>query len=353
VGGIMSYFNPAASKILGYGLLQSAPDKWAQIYGVFLPDGVTPFPTDKYPLVRALKGERVEGVEQYVKNQNRQEGITIRVNADSIKNSSGQIIGAVAVFEDISKELELQRTKDEFFSIASHELRTPLTAIRGNTSLIRQYFWDQLTNPDLQEMINDIHESSIRLIDIVNDFLDSSRLEQKRMKFNIEPFDLVGLAYSALKEYQVTGSRQHIALEVKRPTTPIPLVLADQNRSKQVLINLIGNALKFTKDGSVTVAFELEDDKHVKVLVSDTGLGIPPEAQQRLFQKYEQSDHGSSFTRDAVRGTGLGLYISRLIIQAMGGTIKLESSESHKGSIFSFTLPVFHVPTTGLTHTQE
>jgi signal transduction histidine kinase len=353
VGGVMSYFNPAAGRILGYGLMQSSPDEWAKMYGVFLPDKTTPFPTDQFPLARALKGESVDAVNMYIHNEHKQEGLFIKVNADSIKNKEGKIIGAAAVFEDISKEIELQRTKDEFFSIASHELRTPLTAIRGNTALIHQYFWDQLTNTDLREMLDDIHESSVRLIDIVNDFLDSSRLEQKRMNFNIEPFDIVGTVYSALKEYQVTGSRRHIALEAQKPTQPVPLVLADQNRTKQVLINLVGNALKFTESGSVTVGFDMEGNKFVKVYVKDTGHGIPLEAQKKLFQKYEQSDRGTAYTRDAVRGTGLGLYISKLMIEAMNGTISLEHSEIGKGTIFAFKLPVFQAPSSGLVQKQN
>lgn len=204
--------------------------------------------------------------------------------------------------------------------------------------MILEYHADKLTDPDLKEMITDVHESSIRLIDIVNDFLETSRLEQGRMEFKNAPFDLAKLIENALKEYQVTGSRAHIALTFEEPVTPLPTVFADSDRVRQVLINLIGNGMKFTENGTVTISARVSGGL-VQVMVTDTGRGIPIENQSILFHKFQQASD-NLMTRDTTKGTGLGLYISKLMIEGMGGKIWLLSSAAGKGSTFAFTLPV-------------
>jgi signal transduction histidine kinase/HAMP domain-containing protein len=331
--------NEAGEKIFGFKLADRPDLKVnAQSHDFIVKEDGSPYPGEELPLDIAVKtGNSVIKDDLYILHSDGAM-IAIRASAAPIKHRDGSYSTAVVVFEDISKERSLERTREEFFSIASHELRTPLSAIRGNSSMIQQYYADALSDPSLKEMIGDIHESSVRLIEIVNDFLDTSRLEQKRMKFQFEPLDVVEVARATIKEYQVTGSRQKIGLEVKPPEEPLPQVLADKNRTKQVLINLIGNALKFTSEGSVTVHFASDDD-FVKVLVTDTGRGMDADAQKLLFKKFEQTGD-TVLTRDSVRGTGLGLYISKLIMNQMHGRIDLESSEPGKGTTFSFMLPV-------------
>jgi PAS domain S-box-containing protein len=246
-------------------------------------------------------------------------------------------IGSVLLIQDQTESKVLERSRDEFFSIASHELRTPLTAIRGNTSLIQEHYSEGL-DPELKEMINDVHESSVRLIDIVNDFLNMGRLEQQRVTFKNESFAMEDLVHSALKEYEVTGSRQHLSLEFVDPPKPMPRVFADKERTRQVIVNLIGNAIKFTTVGGVKISVR-ENDNMVELSVSDTGRGIPLNNQALLFHKFQQAGD-SLFTRDTTKGTGLGLYISKLMIEGMGGKIWLAHSEEGKGTTFSFTLPL-------------
>ncbi len=253
-----------------------------------------------------------------------------------------QAIGAVILVEDISEAKILERSRDEFFSIASHELRTPLTAIRGNTSLIQQYYGEKLKDPELAEMIEDIHESSTRLISIVNDFLDTSRLELGKMVFKKEEFDIIALIEDVIKQYTTTGSMKKLYLKFDPPKTPVVKVLADADRIRQVLINLIGNSLKFTEAGGITLRLTQEKG-FIKVYVEDTGKGIPLNNQNLLFHKFQQA--GSSlFTRDASLGTGLGLYISKMMLKGMGGDVKLEKSVEGKGTIFSATIPAAATP---------
>lgn len=336
--GKVTMTNKTAERITG----RSSKDmlsagSYAHAFDAVKEDG-SPYPQEERPLsLVARTGHSALKDDIYIR---RPDGtlVATRTIASPISHANGQIQLAVSVFEDITKERNLERSREEFFSIASHELRTPLTAIRGNSDLIQQYYGDQLKDPDLKEMVSDIHESANRLIEIVNDFLDTSRLEQKRMKFNYEMIDMAELAHSVVKEYQVTGSRQNIALVVSEPKQPLPKVFADRNRTKQVLINLVGNALKFTDNGSITISFEPMNG-FIKTLVKDTGHGMSPEAQSLLFRKFEQTST-SVLTRDSVRGTGLGLYISRMIMDQMHGHIQLESSAVGVGTTFSFTLPV-------------
>lgn len=246
-------------------------------------------------------------------------------------------IGTVLLIQDRTEARVLERSRDEFFSIASHELRTPLTAIRGNTSLIQDYYSKDM-EPELKEMITDIHESSIRLIDIVNDFLNMGRLEQQRFEFKNEAFSMENLVEDALKEYQVTGSRKKISLNFENPATPLPKVFADKERVRQVIVNLVGNSLKFTEEGAITIHAQ-EHDGMVEVSVTDTGRGISLQNQALLFHKFQQAGD-SLFTRDTTKGTGLGLYISKLMIEGMGGKIWLMKSDVGQGSTFVFSIPI-------------
>lgn len=246
------------------------------------------------------------------------------------------VIGVVILVEDITEEKVLDRSKDEFFSIASHELRTPLTAIRGNTSMIKEFYWSKLKDKDLKEMVEDIHDSTIRLIQIVNDFLDTSRLEQGRIEFHNENFKMEEIVEGVFKELTANANAAKVYLK-NESKGKIPAVVADPNRVKQVLINLVGNALKFTEKGGVTVRLEA-NDVFVKVSVIDTGKGIPASNLKLLFRKFQQAEN-NILTRDSTRGTGLGLYISKLLVEGMGGKIYIESSVEGKGTTFAFELP--------------
>jgi signal transduction histidine kinase len=247
------------------------------------------------------------------------------------------IIGALILIDDITERKIIDRSRDEFFSIASHELRTPLTAIRGNTSMIEDYYAKDIKNPDMKSMLDDIHDSSVRLIKIVNDFLNVSRLEMGKIEFKKSSFDLYTLINAATKELNQVAEEKNLKLETFKPEKDIKIV-ADADRLKEVLINLIGNSMKYTDKGKVSVSFKKGVD-NVEIFVADTGRGISAENQTLLFHKFQQA--GSSiFTRDTSKSTGLGLYISKLMIEGMGGSIKLVSSEEGKGSVFSVTLPL-------------
>lgn len=254
-----------------------------------------------------------------------------------IQDYSKKSIGAVILIEDVTEEKVLARSRDEFFSIASHELRTPLTSIRGNTSLIQQYYSKLLKDKNLKEMIDDIYDSSTRLIQIVNDFLDVSRIEQGRLEYKIEKVDILKLVEEVVQELKTNASEKGLDLSIENKATQKNAQI-DRDRSKQIIFNLIGNAIKYTEAGSVKIVIESTKTK-INVKILDTGRGIPVESRSLLFRKFQQASN-NLFTRDTTKGTGLGLYISKILARGMKGDVDLLESEEGKGSTFVFSVPI-------------
>jgi two-component system, OmpR family, phosphate regulon sensor histidine kinase PhoR len=252
-------------------------------------------------------------------------------------SDANQYLGAVVLMEDITDAKLLERSRDEFFSIASHELRTPLTAVRGNASLIQQVYSSRIKDADFDAMVGDIHGASVRLIGIVNDFLDATRLEQGRITFKSEPLAVHEVAQAVATDMATVAKEKGTKIVLGKDLGDMPLINADKDRVKQIIYNLLGNALKFTENGTITIEARVEGD-FLKTLIVDTGPGISESDQRLLFRKFQQASN-SFLTREA-RGTGLGLYISKLLSEQMGGRISLDKSVIGKGTTFSFTLPL-------------
>ncbi|MEQ1561509.1 MAG: ATP-binding protein [Nitrospira sp.] len=247
-------------------------------------------------------------------------------------------IGYVFLIEDVTEVRMMERSKDEFFSIASHELRTPLTAIRGNSQMLREDYRDQLTNKDMAEMIDDIYDSSVRLIDIVNDFLSVSRLEQGRVEIKKEKFNVSDIINKSMNLVETMSKSKGLDLSYSLVEGVNHMVFSDKSKVEQVMLNLLGNAIKFTNKGSIKIKTE-DIGGFIKIMVTDTGVGISEKNEPLLFRKFQQANE-NILARDVTQGTGLGLYICHLIISKLGGTIGLEKSVVGEGSTFSFTLPL-------------
>ncbi|MBI1862951.1 HAMP domain-containing histidine kinase [Candidatus Microgenomates bacterium] len=187
-------------------------------------------------------------------------------------------------------------------------------------------------------MVNDVYTSSVRLIGLVNDFLNMSRLEQGRMVYKKETFDMSTLVEEVVKEYTIAAAEKKLYLKADLAPGFAGAVFADRSKVKEVLINFIGNALKFTPTGGITI--HLSQEMNVALVrVQDTGKGIPRDNQALLFRKFQQAGK-DIYARDMSQGSGLGLYISKLMMQGMGGTIGLENSVPEQGSVFFFSLPL-------------
>jgi signal transduction histidine kinase len=234
---------------------------------------------------------------------------------------------------DVTQLREADRLKNQFISNVSHELRTPLFAIRGFLEMMRD---GKVPDEDTRsEFVDLMYHKTLHLSRLVDDLLDLSRLERGRFELRLGPTSLRSLIMHSAREIQFAASRKGIHLETHIPTE-LPPVRGDANRLEQVIVNLLDNAVKFTGAGGMVRVEALAADDEVLVNVIDSGSGIPGEALDKLFTRFYQAD-GSTTRRSG--GTGLGLFISRQIVEAHGGQIWAKS-ELGKGSIFSFTVPL-------------
>jgi len=243
------------------------------------------------------------------------------------------IIAFSVLFNMITARDKTIALKNEFFSIANHELRTPLTVIRNYAQLMKFQFSKTINDPKFDHMAESIDQAGQQLIGVVNVYLDAARLEAGKIPFTAQPFSLSSLANNLVSQLRATAKTKGVSVNIECPPE-LPQVLADAERVQQVILNLFGNALKFTDTGSITIKGEADKDK-MNVYVTDTGRGMDMAAQAQLFQRYKQTE-----AKDALRGSGLGLFISKKLVEQMGGSIRVASSAPGIGTTLVFTLPL-------------
>lgn len=241
-----------------------------------------------------------------------------------------------------AKLYEGDQMKTQFVSIASHELLTPISAVEGYIHLVLEQKKEQM-NPKTLEFMQNIHSAISRLSTLVKDLLSVSRLESGRISINPEPFDISKSVHETLVQLEFVAKEKEIELKLEPLPAKLPQIFADPERTTQVLMNLIGNAIKYNRaKGAVKIAVSAPSEQAVvQIAISDNGIGMTKEQMSHLFEKFYRVD--SSETTGIV-GTGLGLYITKSIIEKMGGTLTVTSIKD-KGSTFSFTLPVAPSPT--------
>lgn len=230
---------------------------------------------------------------------------------------------------------ELDKLKDEFVSLASHELRTPMAAIKGSISTILEGYAGPISN-DSREFLTAAYNENDRLIRLVNNLLNTSRIESGKLSFTLSHVQLSELIADVVKNLKLAVKEKHLYITYEQ-VGELPLVIADEDKIKEVVINLISNALKFTSEGGITIKTEVKDGM-VVTQVKDTGTGIHKEDFDLLFKKFSQVKRDQKYTK-TYGGTGLGLYLSQKIIEGLGGSIWLDS-EVGKGTTFYFTLPI-------------
>ena len=290
-------------------------------------------PVDEWGPRRALRGEVVVGQELIVKPQDGRT-IPILVSAAPLRNDLGAITGAVAAFQDITNLYEVDRLKSEFVSIVSHELRTPLTSIKGSLQLLLTDV--PMPDPDHRILMDVALSNTDRLVRIINDILDLSKIEAGKIELNPRPYDVQELVNLSIQSVGQIAKGSSVALT---PVVPpdIPQVMADPDRTIQAIVNLLSNALKYAPARSeVTLEARSDPPGCVTFAITDRGRGIPAEKLSLLFQKFQQIDGAD--TRQ-FRGTGLGLAITKALVEMQGGSVGVISAVG-KGSTFWITIPV-------------
>lgn len=244
-------------------------------------------------------------------------------------------LSCILILHDLSKEEELERMKLDFVSMASHELKTPLTSIIGYLSVFVNENKGKLPKEEW-DLIDRSLISAQQLLNLVQNILNVNKIEREEMSVLIESVDYGPILKKSVDDLKAQANQKSIVLNLNLPGTPLPKVLADPVRTGEVLTNLLANAINYTNaGGKVEVSVNLSPNE-ITTEVSDSGVGIPKEAMPHLFNKFFRV---SNQTQKSSKGTGLGLYIAKSIIEKLNGKIWVESEVS-RGSKFSFTLPV-------------
>jgi signal transduction histidine kinase len=247
---------------------------------------------------------------------------------DAMRLKTGELEKANAAL------MEADRFKSEFLALTSHELRTPLTGILGFTRLVMDGLYED--EDEMHRMLADSYSSGRHLLDLLNDILDLAKIEAGRMQMHPEPWSLQVLMEEVKPIANAYPRKPGTELQWPDDLAEIPEVLVDPGRLRQVLLNLLSNAIKFTKEGSVRITVE-RGFGSVSIQVVDTGIGVAPEAQARLFQKFVQAEGGHS---REYGGTGLGLVICKHLMEMMNGSIALYSEGMGKGTTMTLTVPI-------------
>lgn len=277
---------------------------------------------------------------KFSRSLNKMLDLDLNLMCESYMHASTQNLRALnEQLERANRELaEASQSKDEFLAQTSHELRTPLNSILGFTKLILDGL---ATNPaEQRELLQDVFRSAQHLLGIVNDILDIGRIEAGKVSLHVETVNLRELLDSTLPLIAVQAAAKGVELRDETLRATLPRVRADEVRLRQVLLNLLNNAVKFTAEGRVTMRASTADG-FVKLEVEDTGIGVPADARERVFQKFVQLDPIQARRQG---GSGLGLTISQRLVELMGGEIGLHSDGHEKGTRVWFTLPIAGEP---------
>jgi len=348
--GEITRFNPALKAMFS---LEAIDLKWQKLS--------EHFPPELAKLVERMEQHKQEIVTAEVELENNRVGqaLATTIVKEAEEEEDTQCLGSVILIRDVTVEREVDRMKTDFLATVSHELRTPLTSILGFGSIIKEKLEEVIfpevkatnhkTNKSIRTVggnINIIVSEAERLTALINDVLDIAKMEAGRVDWNIQPTNPELILNRAIAATSSLFEQRQLQL-IKDIPPQLPEVEVDCDRLIQVLINLLSNAVKFTEEGSVTCrvvvqpslsveASELTSNQQLLISITDTGIGIAPEDQEGVFEKFKQV--GNILT-DKPTGTGLGLPICQQIVEYHGGKIWVES-ELGQGSTFSFTIPL-------------
>jgi PAS domain S-box-containing protein len=327
------FLNRAMARRLGV-----APEEWsgrhaAELMGILAPRLASA--EEKFGMRLGWQKDVEAKISHQLEWKDEQGILHLREDSGPLRDAAGEIIGRLFLFHDISREKEIDRMKSEFISIASHELRTPMTSIKGSVDLILSGFAGDIT-ADSQELLEIAQKSCDRLIRLINDILDLSKIEAGQVKLSLALMDLADVVERSVRGVRQLADQAEITLKIERPPQ-LPQVEVDKDRIEQVVTNLLSNAIKFAPPQSA-VRVELSTaNGWVQCSVVDAGCGIAEKDLHRVFGKFQQMGERRK------GGTGLGLAITQALIQEHHGKIWVES-QVNVGTRFIFCLPAFRPP---------
>ncbi|MGK5681935.1 sensor histidine kinase [Actinoplanes sp. URMC 104] len=331
--GAFLLHNPAARQLLGVGEDENDPHSWQRHYGLYLPDGRTPFPVEELPLIRALRGEHSDGVEMIVRNPQRPEGVLVSVDGRPLDTSAGQP-GAVAVFHDITDLRRYENDLAGFAGVVAHDLKAPLAVIRGHCEAAAEDLEEAPAGPAVTEARDSLHRIVLavdRMAGLIDTLLAYTTARDA-------PLRTRRVSLAAVVAEVVHDRTAHLRPEDQPQiyVGPLPDVTADPAMLRHVLDNLLGNALKYVRPGTVPRVNVTATDcggGWARIEVADRGIGIPDDDKPAVFDSFHRAHAEAGYA-----GTGLGLAICKHIVERHGGEIGVADNPGG-GTRFHFTLP--------------
>jgi PAS domain S-box-containing protein len=329
--GRITRVNPAALNILDY--------KKKDLLGEWFPKKIIMVDADDRPInlidrpiTKAFLTGKPIYQKAYYRRKNGQR-VPVSVNVSPIL-ADGKPLGAIEVFRDISFEEEVDRIKSEFISLASHQLRTPLSSIKTYTHMLKDGYMGKVSSSQA-DALKTIVDATDRMNELISTLLNITRMESGAIAATKRNVRIDTLAREVAKELSVPAGNKRLSLKVKISGSRSSMVRTDRAILKEVMINLVSNAIKYTPEGgSINLKVRLRKD-NVLIQVSDTGWGIPKYSQDQIFSKFFRAEN---IVHRETTGTGLGLYLVKGLVESINGTIWFESSEN-KGTDFFLSLP--------------
>lgn len=347
-GNNITHYNPAAEKILGPKFI-GEPQLRPQTYGFYHVKNSQLLKPEELPLARALKGETSDDFEVLIKNKTQPKGMVVSINTRPLLGSNRKVLGAVAVLRDFTERkkaemqmeaqketaLEASRLKSEALASLSHEIRTPMNGVLGMTTLLL----DTKMTEVQQSYARTIKGSAEALLTLINGILDHAKIEAGKLTLDNFDFNLPTLVGDVAEMFTYMARSKSLELVQEISPEAAEWFNGDGHRIRQILTNLVGNAFKFTEKGKIAIKVTARTvspmDRELRFEVTDTGIGISPANQQKLFQKFAQVHSDKT----KYGGSGLGLMLCKQFVQLMNGKIGIESREG-QGSTFWFTVKV-------------
>jgi len=329
--GKITRINPMALRLLGCSEREMV-GAWFPKKIISLHEDGTPVSLIDRPITRAfLTGKTITEKTYYRKKNGQPMPTAITVSPIMLE---GKPVGAIEVFRDITLEYEIDRMKSDFISLASHQLRTPLSAIKTYSHMLLDGYMGDITAAQ-NRSLRTIVSAANRMNELISTLLNITRIESGNVTVNPKSVVIERLCEEVVKEHALAASDKEIQVTLRTGSKPLPTLYTDALLFKEVLSNLLSNAIKYTPNGG-NVSLDVKNRRYDTIFsITDTGMGIPKYSQDQIFTKFFRAHN---VVKQETSGTGLGLYLVKGLVDALGGKIWFESHE-HKGTVFYVTLP--------------